>query len=366
MTTPAASASPAAPRWAVVQSPAPTGSTYSELYSVSCVTAKSCMAVGAATAANGATSTLTEAWDGAAWTIVPSPNVATATAIQLSSVSCSSTSACMAVGYTTGPATGEAQALAELWDGSAWSIVATPSTEAFYSALNGVSCVTPSYCKAVGETDDPSISPQSTQGLVESWDGHSWSIVASPVLKSGPAELRGVHCAVADHCVAVGVGRVHEPLIESWSGTAWRLETPSYSQRYSYLESTWCVSAVACVAVGYHGTGNPDDQYSLANSWYGGAWSLVSSANRGTPTYLGGVACLSETSCVAVGYSGEGSSISTAIESWSGTKWSLVSSPSPGADGNALNAVSCAGGTCVAVGLTNTTTTSGQPLIEAN
>ena len=78
--------------WSVVPSPNPTRRT-AILSGVSCVASSgTCMAVGSY-ATRGGSKTLVERWDGASWTIVPSPNPAKASSSSLQGVSCSSDSA---------------------------------------------------------------------------------------------------------------------------------------------------------------------------------------------------------------------------------------------------------------------------------
>ena len=82
-------------------------------------------------------------------TIVPSPNAGTSFDA-LFSVSCVSATECVAVGYTS---TGSAyETLVMVWDGSVWSIVTSPNVGALGSALSSVSCVSASECVAVGST----------------------------------------------------------------------------------------------------------------------------------------------------------------------------------------------------------------------
>jgi hypothetical protein len=64
-------------------------------------------------------------------------------------VSCLSSSSCEAVGYRLISPAGTA---AEGWDGSIWSSQSTPNPAgAFESVLSGLSCTSASACMAVGE-----------------------------------------------------------------------------------------------------------------------------------------------------------------------------------------------------------------------
>jgi len=92
-----ASPASATPTWSIVSSPNPTGATSSGLSSVSCSSSTRCFAVGYYS--KGLVfKTLVERWNGTRWSIVSSPNPTGATSSGLSSVSCSSSTRCFAVG----------------------------------------------------------------------------------------------------------------------------------------------------------------------------------------------------------------------------------------------------------------------------
>jgi hypothetical protein len=171
---------------------------------VSCVSAAACIAVG-----SGANfETLVERWDGTSWTIQTTPNPAGATNIALSAVSCTSATACTAVGsYSNGA--GDTVALIERWDGMSWTIQSTPSPPGPDSALYGVSCTSATRCTAVGAAGDGLLSgggiPAGGEPLAEVWDGTTWTIQDPPAPGGGAsASLSGVSCTAATACVAVG------------------------------------------------------------------------------------------------------------------------------------------------------------------
>lgn len=70
--------------------------------------------------------TLAERWNGACWFIQPTPNPVGAASAELLGVSCTSADACTAVGDDTYSA-GRQLTLAEWWNGAGWSIRPTPS-----------------------------------------------------------------------------------------------------------------------------------------------------------------------------------------------------------------------------------------------
>ena len=75
------------------------------------------MAVGSVISTAGTLATQAEAWDGASWTIQNTLNPSGFRSAQLNGVSCTSETACTAVGVFTDHADGQ-QALAERWNGT--------------------------------------------------------------------------------------------------------------------------------------------------------------------------------------------------------------------------------------------------------
>jgi len=173
-------------RWSIVPSATQSKTTIGKILGVSCVTAMDCTAVGAGgvgEAGKGKAAALVENWNGTAWSIIPSPSALGA----FSAVSCVSAKDCAAVG-TLGDGYDD-RTLAEHWNGNKWSIIHSPSG----GALDGVSCVSARDCTAVGGG--------STDALVEHWNGAAWSIAPSP---TSAGELFGVSCVSATRCAAVG------------------------------------------------------------------------------------------------------------------------------------------------------------------
>src|SRR5580700_5553953 len=102
------------------------------------------------------------------WSVTPSPHSGGAT--NLDAVSCTSRTFCMAVGSL-----GDTGTLVETWNGNAWTVSPSPSPGGDPDELFGVSCVSPSSCKAVGYDDGG----PGFKTLVESWNGTNWSIEPS-------------------------------------------------------------------------------------------------------------------------------------------------------------------------------------------
>jgi hypothetical protein len=101
-----------------------------QLSGVSCVDATDCMAVGYH---EEPYSTFAEEWDGTTWTTIPIPNPGGfAPYDRLYGVSCVSASSCTAVGlYIVSPVGGSGynpyDTLVEAWNGTAWTVVPSPN-----------------------------------------------------------------------------------------------------------------------------------------------------------------------------------------------------------------------------------------------
>jgi len=340
--------------WSVQPLTTPLGTVGSRLTSVSCPSASTCMAVGNYLVDVGNDrAPLAEAWNGTSWSIAPAPASPVAPSFPgsafLKGVSCTSANACTAVGYYSN-SSGGLSTLAESWNGTSWSIQPTPdqpgSGEDF---LQGVSCTSASACTAVGFYSKPGSFIEFS--LAEEWNGTSWSIQPTPHHNTSVDHvLNAVSCTSASACTAVG-SQGFETLAEAWNGTTWTVQpTPHPEQGQHLLQGVSCASASACVAVGsaYDGT--------LAESWNGTAWSIQPSPGPVTNTTAvsAGVSCPTVTACAAVWSTGH----RTIAAGWDGTSWSLQQTAQP-ADSTVhlLGSVSCApAGGCTAVGYYPTAT----------
>ena len=161
----------------------------------------------------------------------------------------------------------------------------------------------------------------------------TWSVVHSPNRRAGGNFLDAVSCVSPTVCMATGhrqnsIGAL-VTLAERWDGTRWSLvPTPSPGRTDSRLVAVSCVSAAACMAVGFT-QGRPGG--TLAESWNGTRWSVVPSPGHPhSADNLAGVSCVSPTACTAAGwYITSSGQQKTLIESWNGTRWSIVPSPNP-------------------------------------
>lgn len=316
--------------WSVLSTPFPSGAAASYFNGVSCTSASACTGVGHYVGSSMLT--LGERWNGTSWTIQSTPNPTGVTSSDLGDVSCASASACTAVGYSLTSA-GTFQPLAEGWNGTAWSLQSVPAPSGATSAyFSGVSCASTSACIATGVA---TISGVST-ALAESWNGTAWSVQSVPAPSGATsAELYRVSCTSTSACTAAGnyvtSAGTTTPLAESWNGTAWSIQsTPTPSGALaSYLDGVSCTSSSACTAVGWYQP-SAGEYETLAERWNGTAWSIQSTPNPtgSTDSYLFADSCTSASACTAVGY-GLATSYAALAEGWNGTTWSIQSTPNP-------------------------------------
>ena len=161
--------------WSIVASPDTSATLENELDAVSCVSSSFCVAAGYAR--NGTASTDTRrAVERRGLVHRGEPSTSPTLGNALFGVSCLSSSFCVATGYASD--TGDKdQTLVEQWNGAAWSIVASPDTSTTLdNDLYSVSCVTATFCVAAGSATTST----SYVNLVEQWDGTTWSIGRPP------------------------------------------------------------------------------------------------------------------------------------------------------------------------------------------
>ncbi len=227
--------------------------------------------------------------------------------------------------------------LIEHWNGTAWSIVASPD----HGALWSVAAVSPSDVWAVGGLSSASIFdalPTKTQIL--HWNGTTWNVVPSPDPGSKSNQLSSVVAVAATNVWAVGSyagdDGVKHPLIERWDGAAWHvIASPappgpgrsvlSAIARIPGANQLWAVGTTSMTA-----DPNVTNDRVLIERWDGATWSLVSgpALPQGTQgCMVQGVIALSATDAWLVGrYSAGSDQFSRPlIAQWNGSSWKVDS-----------------------------------------
>ena len=184
-----------------------------------------------------------------------------------------------------------------------WDSLAVPPDEGSGAFLTyDIACPIKGTCVVVGSYTD---AKGYTQGVIETLSGGKWKAVQAPlpVKTSGNPETRlfAVSCVSATYCVAVG-GFADGSLIETLSGdpSTWKPKPYVIPEVPYWLGAVACGAVGACVAVSLVNTGRSAVMERLSN----GTWKATSAPlpSEAAQAELDAVACPSSHSCVAVGY----------------------------------------------------------------
>lgn len=285
------------------------GLALNRLFAVDATSPTDVWAVGSFTSGQGLSpsSTLIEHWDGSQWSVVASPSPGTGIN-ELFGVAAISPSNAWAVGHFGALNSPQDSTLIEHWDGTQWSVVASPNASAFSNRLNSVTAISSNNVWAVGNSFTPNI-PEPTQTLIEHWDGTQWSIVASANVPSSDDDLISVAAISANDIWAVGqVNKVPgsgaaTTLTEHWNGSQWKVVA---SPNNSFSDNLVSVSAITTNNVWAAGGGiNQNDTAgrTLLAHWNGRSWTLVKNPTNTALTGYNGVSTLSVGNVWAVGFS---------------------------------------------------------------
>jgi hypothetical protein len=306
------------------------------LNAVSCLSANSCVAVGSEATVTGQTETVAPAamrWDGSRWHALAVRLPSGAGQGALSSVSCKP-GGCLAVGNYS-PAQPGSFAFAEYWNDSTWAPVPLafpPGPQR--PSLRAVSCVTAGQCVATGNDEKPG---SAASALAATWDGHEWSWSRPPVragVEGSNQYLASVSCVTATYCVAIGnaydtrtgttVG-----FTEIWNGHGWTQAYTSPPTGTGQAASLSCAAASYCVVVGTQFASVPAGFGQLVD---GTRWAEPAMPwPPGTRSYLYGVSCAGKT-CLAVGEAepsqvANGTATQPAALTWNGATWTRQATP---------------------------------------
>lgn len=292
--------------WTIVPAPQPPGELTS-LNGVSALASNDVWAVGSTQLPKGSLKTFVEHWDGQQWTIVPSPSIDMIGPYEadnfLADVVAIAPNDVWAVGSATTIVAGEALTLH--WDGSTWTIVPNPGMNPrFFDAnLLGITAVAPNDIWAVGQKTTTAESI-----LIEHWNGSTWSIVATPHYPTNVEFLESVSANNANDIWAVGTftipnaeGSPFQNAIMHWDGTSWNIvPVPQPDEWLDILTGVTAISADDAWAVGFIGTGTGQETPEALH-WDGTTWSLVPIPSGKLSSFLLGVDHVSSSDVWAVG-----------------------------------------------------------------
>lgn len=334
---------------------------------VSCASAVACTVVGNARARDGRTVPLAERWNGRVWRVEVTQVPPGGGSLQ--SVSCVSAEVCIAVGYArTGSRADQRLPLAESWHGGEW-VPHAAAVRGAAAELGDVSCTAAAFCMALGGRLHPD---GSSTTLMERWDGHHWSQLATP----GGRSMTSVSCTAPASCVAAGSDTADDFGVwsEAWNGSAWGIQANGDASTGELADAISCPSSGACTVVGssYYYDLSP-----TAERWDGARWRIedpVQPSDADTDgDGLGAVSCVSATACLAVGSYSDvelpDDNSETLAEKWNGSAWVILPAPRFTRTEGTLSAISCASpSACMAVGETDDQQATGRtqswPLAE--
>ncbi|HVB24156.1 MAG TPA: hypothetical protein VNG51_19620 [Ktedonobacteraceae bacterium] len=131
-------------------------------------------------------------WNGSKWSGVPAPKPNSNPSDTLSGIAAVSTTDIWVVGSYFSDHSKRSNVLIEHWNGTQWSIVPGAPTTSSYVSLLAVGVISATNIWAVGYSDIPTSNNIYT--LTEHWNGTAWSIVASP----NPGDYQDSFNAVAE------------------------------------------------------------------------------------------------------------------------------------------------------------------------
>jgi hypothetical protein len=217
------------------------------------------------------------------------------------------------------------------WNGAGWTVVPSPNKPAAFNALQSVAAVSPTDIWAVGYAGANQGLPQQT--LIEHWNGVLWSIVPSP--NAGPSS-NSLSTVTAISATSVWtVGSFHSDssqqnalLTEHWNGVRWTIVPAPAAGNDLQFTAVTSADASRVWAAGYR----TNQGGSLIEQWTGLQWINVIADSP--HVFLYGIAAYGTNSAWAVG-----GGLSTVTIHWNGTRWTIVSSPNGQYFENQLSAV---------------------------
>jgi hypothetical protein len=253
----------------------------------------------------------------ASWTVIPSPGNG-----ELNSLSCTSWSACTAVGFT-GTSTGWT-ILAERWNGARWAVQPLSAPLGGQSEFTNVSCGSPRFCVADGLLVPGQTFTGRCASLIRMWNGSAWAIRKIPC-----NVLEPLSCTSRRFCVMLGTRT------EVWNGSRWSPVTVPRER----LTAVSCMSAISCDGIAGQ---------SFVR-WDGRTWSVIApldtNVSTGSVGFGPALSCTSASACTVIGANGAGDNVFSLVERWNGRSWSMQPGAAVNMDGFAasLNDVSCGG-----------------------
>jgi hypothetical protein len=322
--------------WNVVSSPN-SGTGVNFFASISGAAANDVWGVGAFINGSGVARTLAEHWNGSAWSVVLTPNTGAGDNVLESVVAIASTDA-WAVGYSRPDNSSARQSLTEHWNGSAWSIVSNAPAASASNTLFAVAAIASNDVWAVGVSV---FSSTQWVSLVMHWDGVSWALFTATPSKGAFGtvyQLFGVRFVTSTNVWAVGdvqssSASVPTAFIEHWDGSSWSEATGATDNVNGDFLVDVAGTASDLWAVGGQAVSSTADNVLIEHSTDGGTtWMAVTGSSPDLSADLFSLAYISGTNVYAVGLSAYFAPFTsseldhTLVEQWNGSAWVKIAS----------------------------------------
>jgi hypothetical protein len=278
----------------------------------------------------GSVQPLLEHWNGVSWEQVPGPLVASTGSLR--AVKALSSNDLWAAGSRVESGTGRNLILIEHWDGANWSIGPTPE-DSDAGIVNAMAVISSDDVWLAGYNCCSSFNVSST--FVMHWDGSSWSVVPSPSVENTRNVLTDISPVSATDIWAVGfTGELtswsNTPLLLHWDGATWSLfPSPNEGRLFA-------VEALSTDNVWVAGGAKDSADHILHNftmRWNGNSWNPVSVPSTGTGhNLISDLSSLSTDNIWAAGYYSpdQFSSGRPQALQWNGVSWVTVANPVAG------------------------------------
>lgn len=285
---------------------------------------------------------LTEHYNGTSWSQVtaPMPSVSGKNAVsQANGVDAIASNDVWMVGFSNNR-TGNGLTLAELYNGTSWSIVATPNGSGLNSELVAVSGIASNDVWAAGWTSLSGTGAYNT--LIEHYNGTSWSVVTSPNpggFDSRPYAIKEISATdiwVLGYTTTGSGGVGQAPMAIHYNGTSWTTVTMATAGTAGIMYGVDGVATNNVIGVGQQASsGNI-----LTNiQQYTTSWANMTSIDpSATNNVLNGIAMGSASDAWAVGYYATTSDFALA-EHYDGTSWSNIAAAQPASSNSFFNSV---------------------------
>jgi len=276
-------------KWTVVPTPT-TGANFTSFYGVAASQGQA-WAVGEYLNSSYQDRALIETWNGAQWSIanIPQPGsrrdmLFGATALSPSDV--------WAVGDQEGQ-NGEFETLAEHWNGASWTVIPTPNPGSSGNHLYAVDAVSTDNVWAAGMQLGAN-SPD--QGLVEHWNGKKWSVVSMPAPASTDlVMLDGITASSSQVWVAGEADSPEgggQPFVAGYQNGAWTIPTLPAVPDGTDWTNLWGIQQAggSVWSVGTYVDPATDNNNTLVLQGTNGTWTVNPAPNPGSGSnILGGI-----------------------------------------------------------------------------